>query len=104
MKKYFTSSLKGELFRLKTNRVIMWIALFSLLSGFFIVKAQYDQQAQYESLQANFEQKLNEAYDSYEQLLLFMERVESDKANYQKAIEYQKIRENRKGWKFETGF
>ena len=60
--------------------------------------AGHSPEAQYNQLHSDFERKLSIAYDSYEELLLFMEKQAVDKQEYDEALRLQRIRENRQNW------
>lgn len=72
-----------------------------LLTVSFLAIAGYTPEAQYNQLHADFEAKLSVAYDSYEDLLLFMEKQAVDKQDYDEALRLQTIRENRANWEID---
>lgn len=108
MNKYFASTAIGEKHRTKTNKIIVQVLLFLgaillLCSLIWRADASYNKENRYKLLHDNFEIELQQAFDRYEELLLFMEKNASEKSEYRKAIEFEKMRLNRENWKVNFG-
>ena len=76
-----------------------FFALFGLVVAFSIAKGSYTPEQQYKDLETDLNAKLTIAFEAQASMIEFLEKREAEKGNYEKALEYKKMLENRTNWK-----